>query len=442
MKKRPAQCGDTSAPTSGLRYSRGRGPQPLPWCRHYSLPERSEEGSRVVRRHLASARRGMCALAIVCLSAPTDIGNLDGAGAISTEGAGVRQGSVWQVYPDPELDVGSLSSADQFSRVLAVFRLSEGRMLVVDDATRELRTYSPSGLLLRTAGGRGGGPGEFQGILLLRRFGRDSLLAFDLQLRRLSILDDGGNVARIVPFKGSVPQRVLGAVEGLLSNGNVVARWSSMERDADRMIVNDQIVVTAPSGETVGVLGDFVGGRIVKEPATGGGPATLDMPLFDRRTFVVTSGDRIFVGDNSSPDIAVYDALGRRRSIVRTSPGMRPISASTRRRAIAARLDLRGIQGPQREIEARAQDAMISQKEMPSYSAIVLSEEGLLWVREYAETVADAEHWRVYNDSGSEIGVVVMPDGFSMHSAGGSFVAGVWKDPDDVEHARVYRIRR
>ncbi|CAG0930946.1 hypothetical protein PLCT1_01599 [Planctomycetaceae bacterium] len=85
---------------------------------------------------------------------------------------------------------------------------------------------------------------------------------------------------------------------------------------------------------------------------------------------------------------------------------------------------------------------MITQKEMPSYSAIVLSEEGLLWVREYAETVADPERWRVYSDSGREVGVVVMPEGFSLHSAGGSFVAGVWKDQDKVEHARVYRIRR
>jgi hypothetical protein len=246
----------------------------------------------------------------------------------------------------------------------------------------------------------------------------------------------------MVPFKGMVPQRVLGAVEGLLFNGNVVARWSSIERGTDRMTWNDQIVVTAPTGETVAVLGDVVGGQMVKGPPTDGGPAALDMPLFDRRTFVVTSGDRVFVADNSSPKIAVYDALGRRRFSVRTSPGMRPISTSMRRRAIAARLDRRGIRGPQREIEAKAQDAMITQKELPSYSAIVLSEEGLLWVREYAETVADAERWRVYNDSGSEIGVVVMPEGFSMQSAGGSFVAGVWKDQDDVEHARVYRITR
>ena len=85
---------------------------------------------------------------------------------------------------------------------------------------------------------------------------------------------------------------------------------------------------------------------------------------------------------------------------------------------------------------------MITQKEMPSYSAIVLSEEGLLWVREYAETVVDPERWRVYSDSGREVGVVVMPGGFSLHSAGGSFVAGVWKDQNEVERARVYRIRR
>ena len=209
----------------------------------------------MVGRHIGSARRGVCALAIVCLTAPTD----DGASAWRTEGAGFRQGSVWQVDPDPELDVGSVSSADQFNRVLAVFRMREGRMLVVDEASRELRTYSSSGLLLRTAGGRGSGPGEFQAILSLKRFGRDSLFAFDQVLRRLSILDHSGNVARMVRFGGSVPQRMLNGVEGLLSNGNAVARWSRVERpDADRAIAHDQIVVTAPSGETVRVLGDFV----------------------------------------------------------------------------------------------------------------------------------------------------------------------------------------
>lgn len=385
----------------------------------------------------------VCALAIVCLNAPNGIGSSGGASAMRTEGAGLRQGSVWQVDPDPELDVGSLSSADQFNRVVAVFRLTEGRMLVVDEATRELRIYSPSGRLVRTAGGRGSGPGEFQTIFSLKRFGRDSLFAFDQSLRRMTILDDGGNVARMVRFSGSVPQRTLNGVEGLLSNGNAVARWLRLERpDADQAIAHDQIVVTGPSGETVRVLGEFVGSRLVKRPPTDGGAATIDGPLFDRRTFVVTSGDRIFVGDNASPEIAVYDAVGRRLFSVRTAPGMRPISASTRRRAIAARLDQRGIQGPQREREARAQDAMITQKEMPSYSAIMVSEEGLLWVREYAETVADAERWRVYNDSGKALGVVVMPDGFSLHSAGGSFVAGVWKDQDKVEHARVHRIRR
>lgn len=397
----------------------------------------------MVRQHIRSARRGACALAVGWLTVPSEIGSSVGASAWRTEGADSRQGSVWQVNRDPELDVGSLSSADQFNRVVAVYRLTEGRMLVVDEATRELRVYSPSGRLLRTAGGRGSGPGEFQTIFSLKRFGRNSLFVFDQMLRRMSILDDGGNVSRTIRFRGSVPQRMLSGVEGMLSNGNAVARWSRVERpDADHAMSHDQIVVTGPSGETVRVLGDFVGPRMVKRPPTDGGAVTIDGPLFDRRTFVVTSGDRIFVGDNSSPEIVVYDALGQRRLSVRTSPGMRLISASTKRRAIDARLDQRGIPGPQRQMEAKAQDAMITQKEMPSYSAIVLSEEGLLWVREYAETVADAERWRVYNDSGKEVGVVVMPEGFSLHSAGGSFVAGVWTDRDKVEHARVYRIRR
>jgi hypothetical protein len=65
--------------------------------------------------------------------------------------------------PTPIVNLGgsSVDPDNQFFNVLTAVRLSDGRLIVVDAGSHNVKWYSPDGSLIASTGGRGGGPGEF-----------------------------------------------------------------------------------------------------------------------------------------------------------------------------------------------------------------------------------------------------------------------------------------
>ena len=80
-------------------------------------------------------------------------------------------GEGWRVAAEPTVDIGVLDGAPEYQlfRVRAALTLSDGRIVVSNSGTQQLRLYDPQGRYLVTAGGPGEGPGEFArlGQLLL-----------------------------------------------------------------------------------------------------------------------------------------------------------------------------------------------------------------------------------------------------------------------------------
>jgi hypothetical protein len=59
----------------------------------------------------------------------------------------------------------------------------------------------------------------------------------------------------------------------------------------------------------------------------------------------------------------------------------------------------------------------------------------------------DGEGWRlseepVFDARGAWLGVVTTPARFGVSEIGDDYMAGVWRDADDIEHARVYELRK
>lgn len=98
------------------------------------------------------------------------------------------------IDPTPALEIGTSEGdpALEFNRMSGFRRLPDGRIVVADGATRELRWFAPDGRHLATLGRRGSGPGEFQGVVTLLPWAGDSLAAFDANLRRVTTLSHGG----------------------------------------------------------------------------------------------------------------------------------------------------------------------------------------------------------------------------------------------------------
>lgn len=108
--------------------------------------------------------------------------------------------AIWTVPSEPELRIGVLDGDPlyQFSGIAGVLRLEDGRILVADQGSRQIRFYAADGRHQHTVGGVGSGPGEFQDILWLKRLVGDRVIAWDFLGRRGSIFTLNGTFERNV----------------------------------------------------------------------------------------------------------------------------------------------------------------------------------------------------------------------------------------------------
>lgn len=106
--------------------------------------------------------------------------------------------NAWTVGPAPITLIGS-SETEDLLRPRDAKRLDDGRIVVTDELTHQLKFFSSDGTLLHAAGREGEGPGEFGYIWSVERFASDSLMVYDYSQRRVSILDSAGSFGRSFP---------------------------------------------------------------------------------------------------------------------------------------------------------------------------------------------------------------------------------------------------
>jgi len=100
---------------------------------------------------------------------------------------------------EPTLQIGVVEGDPNYElhEAISSVRLPDGRIVVSNAGSHEIRFYDADGQFLSKAGGRGGGPGEFRWLSRLYRFGADSMMALDNGANRLSVFDTDGNYAHL-----------------------------------------------------------------------------------------------------------------------------------------------------------------------------------------------------------------------------------------------------
>ncbi|MCY4571728.1 MAG: hypothetical protein OXF01_02910 [Gemmatimonadetes bacterium] len=95
---------------------------------------------------------------------PSSAKDSAGIEVIDIRGSGSEGDGVWRLTPDPLLTIGVVAGEPEyeFSYVVGAFRLAPDTIVVLDDDAGELRFYDGLGNHIRTVGGRGEGPGEFE----------------------------------------------------------------------------------------------------------------------------------------------------------------------------------------------------------------------------------------------------------------------------------------
>jgi hypothetical protein len=358
----------------------------------------------------------------------TTVRDSAGVAIAETPVAALPSAPVWQLADPPLLQIGAVEGdrAQQFAGIEGVLRLRDGRLVVADRGSAELRFFDARGRHRASRGRPGDAPGEYRYLTGLGAGPGDSLWVFDFGLRRFTVLDAEAATVRTLAV-GS-----LAAVTsvGRLSDGSFIIReqWSAALHTEPRAgLVRDPAAVARLSAD--GAMLDtitLVAGREVFIDSEGG-RAVMRAPLLARHAVAAVSDPLVYVGDQATFEIRAYDAGGTLRRVIRVTGVDLAVRADDRDRALDAR---------QRDAPPATMPST-----RPAYGPLLADDDGNLWVGSFEDS-GPSRSWTVFRRDGSLRATVRLPEGFELRQVADDLAIGTWRDGLDVEYVRVYRIER
>ncbi|HSN85951.1 MAG TPA: hypothetical protein VL025_04290, partial [Thermoanaerobaculia bacterium] len=202
---------------------------------------------------------------------------------------------------------------------------------------------------------------------------------------------------------------------------------------ADLSAVLDTVAETPGSEQLVNVMtadGGAIRGISISPPPLG------------RSAPVVAGGDLLVWGDNASPEFRLHAPDGTLRSLVRWTAPAIPVDGALIGRMKQAALD-RSDGSEQARERIETQYAVPSPAPVvPWFGGIHLDSEGAIWLREYPVLQTDSVRFRIFQPDGQLLGQLALGPRHTVLDIGREHLLTVWQDDDDLEHVRLYRLRR
>jgi hypothetical protein len=331
----------------------------------------------------------------------------------------------------PCTSVGATSDSlpDGLYRTTGATRLGDGTVVVATNVDVSLLFFDQRGNLVARAGGRGGGPGEFDGpAVFVYRYRGDSVIAHSVgrAAQQFSVFGPNGRFARsfrLAPRSSANPGLLVGTMFG---DGSLVTRVSPGSvalRPGDPELVRPESAVVriydALGAEkwTSRPLPDVVTARGAPEVQRGSG-GRVAVRLGSRAPGRVTrwngiGSTTVAVGTNvlyhfeeSSDALVVYgpDGTERRRVLLRPLPdSLRP--------------------GRGRTFEIAAAQVL----------EVLADRAGRAWVEVARPTLETDRRWWVFDEAGRWIAEAITPAGPRMLELGADYVLFLKRDADELE---------
>jgi hypothetical protein len=368
----------------------------------------------------------------------------DSAGVRIAENGGSAP-AIDSITGPPRLAIGLEDGPDAYllSYVQTAITLADGRIVVANGGTGEIRVYSPTGQHLTTYGRTGEGPGEFRSLSEVGIAPPDTIVALDRSLNRLTVFAPDGSVAAThgipqVPAEAPAMTHVLGrfADGTLLLKGVLVL---GLDPDEGRVRGRATYARWSPGTEGVAILG----------------------ALPDLEQWVVVDGGGVTgyaVPFAAQPRVAVgarhfHYAAGERFEVERRDTsgtlGLLLRRAHDRQAVTRAQIEARRAEATERMNPAgraryeRALSTWGVPDHHPAIRRLLVAAGGDLWVRE--ETPDDPERslWSVFDPEGRWKSRVELPRRFIPTDIGIEEVLGISYAPDtDVEQVVAYPLPR
>ena len=378
----------------------------------------------------------------------TSVADRDSAGIriVESRAPAWPQGKGWKVDRTPTLSIGNeTDAAYQFNYVAGAVRLSNGRIVVADAGSLQLRMFDSTGRHLKTFGRSGSGPGEFRQIDALFLLPGDTIAVSNLRTSIELFAPDGKYVKTIsIRRPSGVP---LVTIIGFTDRGEFLAYvripTSTAAQGGGAVIDSALVIRFAADGsarETVKRIAKFSG------------------EMFGPFGWAATRKDGFYSAYSATPQIGVYSPTGQLLKLLRKPWKSASVSASDIQRFKAYdRATRKTFTGkPLTAAENLQRDSALANmrfaKEFALFAQGWTDRSDNLWVRHYElqhvmRTAVDAPstypfHYSVFSPNGRWLGDIELPANLVVYEAGADYLLGVSKDAEGVESVVLHRLRK
>ena len=353
---------------------------------------------------------------------------------------------VWTVRATPELTIGAVDGPPQyeFSGIVTAIRLADGRIVIADGASREIRFFGTDGRHQMSVGRRGNGPGEFPVLRRVIRMPGDSILVFDD--RRITMITPAGTIASTVLAsrftgmgRGNEPVADLGggrfAMTRRIPYPFPYEGPPAIKRESTLVMITG---MGAAKADTVTQLADremyiFPSGMAYAHP-------------FEYSAAVAGWNGHVVTGTGEGYELRVFDSTNRLRSIIRRVDAPRaPLTSGRLDQFFAAVAKIDGARSAER-YRAENAERFPGRRFIPSFRGMRADSEGYLWVQDFPSPdpprASRAFEWTVFAPDGSVAARVTTPPGFTPFSITDQHIVGLKRDSLNVEYVRLHRLER
>ena len=345
----------------------------------------------------------------------------------------------WRIGPEPIASIGALEGEEPYLLhiVADATKLPDGRIVVANTGTHELRMFDAVGTHLATWGGKGEGPGEFEYLTDVERWPGDSIVAWIAPRRGMSVFDADGNYGRTLWL------REVGAwfwPESAAANGTLMA--VHRPEGADTTVVH----LRDGEGRVRSSFGTHPGSEPYRKNVDG--RRWLFWKILGREPVWTPWGDRVAIGHTGRYEIKAFRADGSlerivRRDLVRRAPAQADIEAD-----IDERLPIHGL--PEAEADSvRAElrplyEGVPVAEHLPAFASIMTDAAAHLWVEEYESVTDDfpARLWTVFDPDGRVLGFFETPKDWRIFEIGEDYILVRVLAELDVETVQVWPLER
>lgn len=346
----------------------------------------------------------------------------------------------------PTLIIGEASDdASLLTRVRGACYLSDGRILIADGGSNELRIFHGNGQHLKTFSRRGDRPGEFRSIQQVFRLAGDTIAVLHDRALVSRFTGDGTYISRTNDGGANEfgrPGATMQSVSLALNGGARVLIRAAIDPPTQGVGVafdaTATLTVLTSDAATSHVVGEL---PFMRASADRNG---VSKPWLGAEAEFATDGTQFYYGYGIKYELIRYTTAGKANLIVRRAWTAPKVSRTEYEQFTDEWLS-RWSKAKGAALTAERREFLAGDyfKTLPAFSALLLDRVGRVWARTPAVIDAavagslndypiGASTWSVFGANGVWLGDVKLPARFSPTDIGTNYVLGIARDEDGV----------